>query len=110
MCQQYIFSSHQMYVDLLLDKPINTMMSVFPPNPRLNQLIQVSCSAVANPAVTMYNIYVNETSLGPVFMGNNLTVNVSDCLTYSGYFKCIPLNGLGEGVQANQLIVVKGML
>ena len=100
-----------MYVYLLPDKPINTMISVVPSNPRLNQLIEVSCTAAANPKAKIAYVYINKMLLGFAFPGvRNLTENVTDCLKYSGNFECSPNNALGRGVSAQQLVVVQGLL
>jgi len=91
-------------------KPINTIVSVLPSNPRLNQLIQVSCTAVANPDARLFHIYANETIIGYTFPGrSNLTLNVTESLKYAVYFKCTPQNFLGLGVQGQQLVVVQGI-
>ena len=92
----------------MLDRPINTLLTVEPQNPKLNQIINLTCSAVAKPAVTMYRFYVNETSIGNSTNGS-LSVNASDCLRYNGYFKCVPENDRGQGEMNQQFIVVTGM-
>ena len=56
-----------------------------------------------------YRFFINETSIGNSTNGS-LSVNVSDCLMHSGYFKCIPVNAQGEGVQAQQFVAPIGIL
>ena len=56
-----------------------------------------------------YRFFVNGTSIGNSTNGS-FSVNVNDCLMYSGYFKCIPVNSQGEGVQAQQFVAPTGML
>ena len=91
----------------VLDRPVNTTLTIDPQNPKLNQMIKLSCSAIAKPAVTMYRFYMNDTSIGNSTSGN-LSVNASDCLRFNGYFKCVPENARGQGEMKQQLIVVTG--
>ena len=103
------FHHVECYVYRLLDRPINTTFNVYPSNPKLNQVIQLNCSAIGNPPVMIYRFLVNETSIGNSTNGS-FSLNVSDCSKYSGYFKCIPVNAMGEGTQAQEFLAPTGML
>ena len=104
-----LFHHVECCVNRLLDRPINTTFTIYPSNPKLNQVIQLNCSAIGNPPVIIYRFLVNETSIGNSTTGR-FSVNVSDCSKYSGYFKCIPVNVLGEGTPAQQFLTPTGML
>ena len=93
----------------LLDRPINTTLTISPQNPKLSQIIQLTCIANGKPAVSMYRFYVNDTSIGNSTNGS-LSVNANDCLKFNGYFKCAPENSKGQGKIKQQLIVVTGRL
>ena len=95
---------------LLLDKPINVKVSIIPPNPNLNQLIQISCSSVANPEAISYIVTIGGLGIGQVSTGTNITRNVTSCAFYNAYVQCIGTNKWGSGVPAQQFLVVKGML
>ena len=84
-------------------------MIIYPQDPKLNEDITLTCSAIGKPNVITYRFFINQNYIGNSTNGN-LTVNANNCSKYNGYYKCIPVNVHGEGEEKQQLIGLKGIL
>ena len=85
----------------LADKPYDTkLVASVPDNVGIiNSSIILKCTADANPPVTAYNIYHNETLVSNSSTG---ILNITHALAeHNGTYFCIPYNAYGAGERAS---------
>ena len=90
ICYQFTF------IYIFLDRPKNTMLTVSPSILTLNSNVHLTCSAVGKPNVANYKFSINGKFVGNATNGK-LTLNASNCASYTGTYTCVPESSIGEG-------------
>ncbi|XP_026149340.1 B-cell receptor CD22-like isoform X3 [Mastacembelus armatus] len=93
--------------------PMNTRVSVDPPDVVVGSSVNLTCSSVASPAADNYTWYkrtdsLRSTSLLQVGSGQVLSLQVVE-KSHSGAYLCVARNSLGENNSTEVLLTLKEM-
>uniref|UniRef100_A0A3Q3KGE9 B-cell receptor CD22-like n=1 Tax=Mastacembelus armatus TaxID=205130 RepID=A0A3Q3KGE9_9TELE len=96
-----------------MDGPMNTRVSVDPPDVVVGSSVNLTCSSVASPAADNYTWYkrtdsLRSTSLLQVGSGQVLSLQVVE-KSHSGAYLCVARNSLGENNSTEVLLTLKEM-
>ena len=88
---------------LFLDLPKDTVFTVTPSKLALNTNLQLSCTADGVPSTRNYRFYVNGVMIGNKTNGQlTIIVSPSNCVNYSGEYKCVPESTIGDGMMKTE--------